>query len=410
MAYNADGTQDNASSNPTTVQQPGGFGHPVYDQIGAFVKDATGKDATLQDVSQWGTNVDSNYLNTIRNSIYGSEGAKAYQASKNAPKPVTPPAPTPDAPPAPPAATGSPVASNGTIPPPAPQAAPLPAPATKGAEPAETRYVTPVDLAKVANYNPATFTSTYAPTALPTFTAPDQSGNDAQQSALMKAILANPQTMNPGMVAQLKEQQKEQALLMAGQNQQGFDQSAVARGTIGSGAADANARANHEAAINAILSGNRDVDIKAASTNRADELGALGASEGLAAGQLGRATSAFGTNLNRAIAGDSQNQFKSSQQLSVDQANADQQYKSEQDQLSRLLAQFGVNTGVANNAQQNYGADLAAALQKFTNQLDTAKFGENQRQFNDTLGYNYNALDQSGQQSLLNYLQSLQNG
>lgn len=405
MAYNAD-TQDGSAPTQQVAPPSSGFGHPIYDQIGAFVKDATGKDPTLQDVSQWGTNIDANYLNSIRSSIYGSEGAKAYQASKNAPPAATPPPATETAP-GPPAATGSPVAANGSIPPPAPQAAPAPTPAAKGATPNETRYVTPVDLASVANYNPATFASTYKPTDLPTWAAPDQSGNDAQQSALMKAILANPQTMNPSVVAQMKEAQKEQALLMASQTQQGMDASGAARGTLGSGAADANTRANHEAAINSILTGNRNTDITAASTNRQDELNAASASEALAQGQLGRATSSYSTGLNRAIAGDSQNQFKSSQQLAVDQANADQQYKAEQDQLTRLLSQFGVNTGVANNSQQNYGADLAAQLQQFTQSLDTSKFGENQRQFNDTLGYNYNALDQSGQQSLLSYLQSI---
>jgi hypothetical protein len=44
------------------VQAPtSGFGHPVYNQIGDIFKSATGKDATMQQVSQWGTNVDPNY-------------------------------------------------------------------------------------------------------------------------------------------------------------------------------------------------------------------------------------------------------------------------------------------------------------------------------------------------------------
>lgn len=403
--YNADGTENNTQAPAPAATSSSGFGAPVYNQIGDFFKGATGRAATQQEVSQWGTNIDPTYLAKIRDSIYNTDEAKAYSKAQTAPPPAAPPATPPAAPAAgqsAPAATGSPVTANGQIPPPT-----APTPAVNGQTPNQTRYVTPVDLATVPNYNPATFKSNYTPTQLSQFATPNQGDNNASQSALMQAILANPGTMNANVVAQMKEAQKQQALSMRDQAQSGMDQSNVAAGRLGSGQATANTMGNQQNAINAILTGNRNTDIQAASTNRADTLNALTASSGLAQDQLQRAISGYQTTLGGQQAADQQGQFASTQDLGVQQANAQQKYLAEQDQLQRLLSQFGINTGVAQNAQQNYGADLAAQLQQFTQNLDTKKFGENQRQFNDTLGYNYNALDQSGQSSLLDYLRSI---
>lgn len=373
-----DNAQDPTTGQPSAaVTPPGqGFGNNTYNQIGDFFKGATGKDATQQQVSQWGTNVDPTYLNTIRNAIYNTPEAQAYAKSQSTP--ATPAAPT-DTPTTPttPAATGSPVTATGGIPPAQPSAPPPTPPAPTGQAPNQIRYVTPEDLSKVPAYQAA---------QLSQFSAPNQGANDASQSALMQAILANPGTMNPQVVAQLKEAQKEEALSMAGQNQSTMDQGNVASGRLGSGQAEAASQNNRQQAINAILTGNRNTDVTAASTNRSDQLNALGASSSLAQDQLGRAINGYTTT------------------LGGQQAQASENYKAEQDGLNRILAQFGINTGVANNAQQNYSQDLASQLQAFQQSLQTSQFGENQRQFNDTLGYNYNALDQNGQNSLLQYL------
>jgi hypothetical protein len=301
-------------------------------------------------------------------------------------------------------ATGSPVTANGQIPP-------------QSGVNSGARQVQSVDLSSVPAYKAATFQNTYKPSVMPDaykadtlsqFAAPDQSGVNGQQNALLSAIFANPDTMNPQVVAQLKEKQKEEALLMAQQAGQQLSSGAAARNMVGSGATSAGLRNIDMDTINRILSGNRGVDITAAQTNRGDELNALNAGEQVAQGQLGRATQGYGTQLagqtaqaglnkdavasalQRAIAGEQSNQFGSQFGLSVGKANADENYRANQDAVQRLMAQFGINTGVAQNAQQNYALDL-----------DTQKFLENQRQFNNTLGFNYNNLDQNGQLALV---------
>lgn len=417
MAFSAD---TDASGNPTgptttpppTAAQPGqppttnpstptsSYGSSALDTIGNIFKAATGRAPTQAEVSQWGTNIDPNYMATIQSAIYNTDEAKAYAAKQAAPA-----APAAATTPTAPAATGSPVTATGQIAPATP-AAPAPTPAPQPT-PSAARVVTPVSLANVPAYSPTALTNTYNPTPVSQFSAPDQSGTNAQQNALMSAILANPETMNPNVVAQMKEAQKEQALSMAGQTQQGLDASSTANGTLGSGAAAANAAANRQSAINSILTGNRNTDIAAASTNRQDQLNAEAASSALAQDQLGRATSGYATTLAGQTAADQQQQFKSTGDLNAAQLNNTNSLASGQDAVSRLLSQFGINQGVAANAQTNYGADLTAALQKWQQQMDAANFGENQRQFNDTLGYNYNALDQSGNQTVDQILQSL---
>jgi hypothetical protein len=216
---------------------------------------------------------------------------------------------------------------------------------------------------------------------------------------------------------------------MQRQTQQGFDSSNVARGTLGAGQGDAMKAQLANDTISKILDQNRALDISAAQTNRGDQLNALNASEALAQGQLGRAQGSYNTTLggqtaqagvnqaaagsalSRSIAGESNQQAAAASRLgmanfdeSQQQANAAEQYKAyqsqvaqAQDAVNRVLAQFGINQGVANNAQQNYGTDIAS-------QLAAAQLGENQRQFNSTLGFNYNQLDQNGQLGLLNWL------
>lgn len=88
-----DPTQSTQAPAPTTKS---GFGNQLYDQIGGFFKDATGGrfTPTLQDVSQWGTNVDPNYLNTIRNHIYNTWAPTWNSANPAATTTTTPTATT----------------------------------------------------------------------------------------------------------------------------------------------------------------------------------------------------------------------------------------------------------------------------------------------------------------------------
>jgi hypothetical protein len=395
--------QMNSQASPTQPQS--GFGHPVFDQIGDFVQQATGRKATMQDVSQWGTNVDANYMGHIRNAIYNSAEAKAYGARQAQGQQQQTQQQTDGGQQSPPPATGSPVSGDGKIP------APNNAGAVQQAQSAVQNYTAPTAApAPPAARNLAPMTldqtrlPTYDPAHISQFNAPNQGAQNGQQNALLSAILTNPQTMNPSVLAQMKEQQKQDALLMQHQNQQQLDQGFTARGTLGGGAAQAAYGANNNDTINRILSGNRDLDIKAATQNRQDELNALTASDSTLAGQMARASQGYTTG------------------LAGQQAQADQGYKgfesqvaSQQDAVQRALAQFGINQSVASNAQQNYGQDLGSFfnledLKRGATQTNNSSmmaylnYLENQRQFNGQLGYNYNQLDQNGQTTLLNYL------
>lgn len=289
----------------------------------------------------------------------------------------------------------SPTSATGGIPPPPPAPPPVAAPAQ--APQAAPQATGAVPDARTAA--PVAAAPTYTPQQISQFQAPDQSAMNGQQSQLMSAILARPETMDATAVAQQKEMQKEQALLLGKQDNAQYAQGAVARGTLGSGRTDA-FRGNSAANVNnAILSGNRATDQAALATNRQDQLNALGASSALQQDQLGRATSAYGTGLQGQLANASEQQMG---------------YKSRADANN---AAYQRAMGMAQNAQSVYGQDLGAEFGRNANNLDLAKFLESQQQFtrnlnqnasqfNSGLGYQYNALDQSGnlaqQQNILN--------
>jgi hypothetical protein len=387
---------DYAGGGNTYQPPPSKFGNPAYDRVNSFYQAHLGRDGSQQEVSQWGSNIDNNYLNSIGQSIYNSEESRKYRT------PATPEA-APEPAKAPPggngggrAASGSPVTANGQIPPPAPVVAPKSAPAYQAAKidvKAPEAYKAPG--APLPSYQPDKFTQ---------FANPDQSGIDNQSSALMNAILANPQTMNPGVVAQMKEAQKQEALAMQHQRMQGQQQHDVASGTLGSGYAQAAQGGFQNDAINAILQGNRGIDMQAASTNRQNELDALSASNAFQTGQMGRATQGYGATLQGQGAQAQANQFGVSSALQA--AIAGEQMKQAQfdSQFRNTGLDFGVqqaNAGEQYKAQQS-GAQNAAF--DAANYFQANQQNENRRQFNNTLGFNYNQLDQSDNQFLMDWL------
>lgn len=345
--------------------QAGKAGQQAANTVRSAIKQYTGRDATDDDIYNqhlnWDKAPDAQFMGKIVSNIANSSEAKNYQnnSQQQQTAPSAPPPPGGNGAPA--AATGSPVSANGTIAP----AAPMPTPATRGQEPNQTRYVQPVDLSGIHSAGPAQAPQLQLPQG-------DFSGG---QNALMSAILANPETMNPNVVAQMKEAQKEQALLMQHQGQQQYDSSAAARGVLGGGAAQGQAANLQNQTFGNILTGNRNVDIAALGQNRQDQLNALTASQGLAGSQLANALQTHAA------------------QLGDTQFNAGQQQQDYQNRINQALSQFGINQGVAGNAQQNYAGDLAGW-----------QAGEGRRQFNNTLGFNYNQLNQNGQNSLLQFL------
>lgn len=283
----------------------------------------------------WDKAPDANFMGKLREQMYNSDAAQKYRTAQAAPAPTTDPQKDKPAASGPPA-TGSPVTATGQI---APQ------------QPSYTAK-TPLP-------------SAYQPGKVTQYQAPDQSAGNAQLSALMSSILSNPQTMNPNVVAQMKEAQKEQALLMQRQNQSTLDQHAVSRGTLGSGMNQALAGQNLQQALDSILGSNRAIDIQAAQQNRQDELNAAQAGDSWLNAQLARANQNYGSTLQGQLA---------------------------QEQLNQQGFRSGLDL---------YNADLATEFGRGSANLDILRYLENQRQFNDTLGFNYNQMDNSTAAAIL---------
>lgn len=384
-------------SQPQAAPPPTGS---VFSRINDFHKQYLGRDATPQEYGQWGSNVDDQYMGKIGNAIFNSDEAQKYRQSQaQQSQPGTTTTTTTNHPPA---QTGSPVSADGKIPPPTQQvAAPTvqtyTAPTAFHSQPGQGRELQATQL----NQTPI---DTYTPGQMSQFNGPNQQGLNSQQNNLVNSILQNPETLNPNVLAQMKGAQKDEALAMQRQLQQGYDQNNAARGTLGGGFAQAQQGQLANNAVNSILTGNRNLDVQAAQTNRADQLNALNASEQIGQGQMGRSTQGYGA------------------QLAGQQAQAGQNFQgfqsrvaSQQDAVQRALAQFGINQGVAANRQQNYGQDLGAemALEQLkqnsaginnAGQFNLANFLEGQRQFNGNLGFNWAQLDQQGQGTLMDWL------
>lgn len=317
-------------------------GQQTGDMFRDFWKRNTGKEADddliWNQYLNWDKAPDAVFQQKLLNQMYGSDEAKAFRAgpAPDAPKKEEP-APKKEAPP-PATASGSPVTADGKITP----------------QPAYTAR-TPLP-------------SAYQPGQVAQYQAPNQSQTSDQTQALLSSILSNPQTMNPNVVAQMKEAQKEQALLMQRQNQSTLDQHAIARGTLGSGANQALAGQNLQQALDSILGSNRAIDMQAAQQNRQDELAALNAGNSFLNDQLSRSTQAYGTQLQGQLA---------------------------QEQLKQQGFRSGLDL---------YNADLATEFGRGSANLDVLRYLENQRQFNNNLKLNWAQLDQQGQLGMLQWL------
>ncbi len=295
--------------------------------------------------------------------------------------------------------TGAPstaVTATGGIPPAQPAGVPSQASNNRGA----------TATADAPTYSAQHFNNNLTDTNIGQFNAPDQSAMNAQQTALMTAILNHPETMDPNTVAQMKEQQKEQALLLGSQNASQYATGAVGRGTLNSGAADAFRSNNNSNVNNAILSGNRATDLAAINQNRQDQLNALTASSGLQQDQLGRATNSYNTALGGQTALDTSKLNHAQFGFGVDNANANQQQLQYQSQKAANDAAFQRALQLSQNNQAIYGQDVATKLGLDSSNLDYQKYLTQKQQFGDQLGFNYNQLDQNGnlqqQSNLLN--------
>jgi len=330
--------------------------------------------------------------------------------------------------------TGTPVAGNGGIPPPTPAPAPAPAPAPQAAPapaaaPAAPQtynggpmpdakagpdpfkghpafpnggvYIgnggwVPPDhpLAKQAIANQQK-TSTAAGTAAPTTGTPGSAlGGQAeaaksgmftqaappphdfqnwQQLEMISNLLANPETMSPQVIAQMKQRSMEEALSMSQQLQQQQAEEAAASGFSGAGGrVGAQNRATQDTIMNAILGQNRDIEIGASQQNRQDQLQALGVAESILGGQVGRGSQVY------------------SDILAGQQANRGDHWTGQQLALQRELGIGGLNIDQQRVSNQNRQFDAGHGL-------NILQFLEGQRQHDNSTGFNWATLNANQQ-------------
>lgn len=256
------------------------------------------------------------------------------------------------------------------------------------------------------------------------FSNPDLSGIDNPTQALLKQVLGST-SMSDQNVAQLKEKNKEEALAMQKQLADQIGSSFAGRGLSGGGQEMASRRRLGEDVLSHVLSGNRDVDLRKMTQDRADQAQALGLAGDYMNSAMGRATQGYGARLagENAQAGENFRGYGSR----ADATRFALERALQQEQLNKAGADsaFGVEMGRGDLASRNRGLDIQRELgmggldidrarltssdRQFdlSNALARQELAERMRQFNNQLGYNYNALSQSGQNDMMRLLLGL---
>jgi len=214
---------------------------------------------------------------------------------------------------------------------------------------------------------PTTDFATYKPGTLTRYQPRDFSQLEGtQNAALQKALQSG--SLSPEVIAQMQGQLHDQALTMQKGQQQNIHQLAANQNMLGSGGEMANIQNIGNQTQQNLLGGYRDIDVAAARTNYQDILNALGMSENVMSGQLGRGLEQYRTGFGTEMA-----------QEGLNQAGVQSQNAATQFALQRALE--SANLGF------NY------------NQL-----GQNQNQFLNNLGFNYANLNANQSNTQMNAL------
>lgn len=296
----------------------------------------------------------------------------------------------------------------------APSAAVAPAPPPSASRP---NVAKPTGVGRAV----VTPTSTYLPGQLAAraqgpgftqYTDPNPGQVPQLNRQLIESILANPETMSTDVVNQLKARGRDTAVNMAGQLRDGAHADVASRGFSDVGGM----RAGYDRQIDSqlisdILNSNRDIDITAASTNRADQLAAATAGTDWENGLVNRADANYKARLlGESTASDSLyrdnaldlDRFKTIEAAAQaadastfrnDAFKYDQIRDDRNQTLQEFLGQEGVNLDWAR-------------LDESANQFDST-FGEGKRQFNNSLGFNYASLNASQQARLMDQINAI---
>jgi hypothetical protein len=201
-------------------------------------------------------------------------------------------------------------------------------------------------------YDPGTLSNpqfqSYQGTQFQGYGGVDQSGIQNQQNQLLSQILSNP-AMSASVVEQMKAKQRESAMAMGGQQQQMAAQNAASRGTNLDTQFNTSQNEIGNSMRENILGSYRDIDINAALTNRQGQLDALGMSDNVLSGQVGRQGQQYASYLNGQGAMQGENQ-----------ARFDNQFKPAEFNMARELQQEGLRQAGAASQMGAYQTDLGA--------------------------------------------------
>jgi len=227
------------------------------------------------------------------------------------------------------------------------------------------------------------------------YAAPQQAPQSDAQRALVARVLANPETLGADQTNAMKMASKESALGMADQLRGDSATQLASRGFDSGGGMAAAGRGQLDAAlVDQLIRSNRDIDLTAAATNRADQLNALGVSDSLLNSEVGRATQNFQAALTGDMAADDAS-------FRRDSYNTDQEYNQYRDNRQMVLQEWLADAGVHMDARR---LDQVDSQFEQTFGLSLMQFLESQRQHNNGMGFNYASLNANSQNALMNFL------
>lgn len=395
-------------------------------QIQAGYRASTGREASGDEVMSQlggGGNFDQSNVDWALGQIANSDEARAYAARPTASAaPATPQTAPPNLATAASAAPSAATAAQ----PPAPAgrvgAAVVTAPQYQAPPPSAGRSGAPrptgegqVAIQPSSVYTPGSLAAKVAGPGFTQYTNPDGGQVPTLNRELIERILANPETMSPDMVNQLKSRGRDSALAMAGQLRDGAHADVASRGFSDVGGMRAGFdRAIDSQMIDDIINSNRDIDITAAATNRGDQLAALGAGEDFENALAARADSNYRARLlGESTASD--DVFRNNT-LDVDRFKVEEAVKQAGDTSAFRNDAFRYDQmrDDRNQTLQEYlgmeGIDLDWARLDSAESQFGRSLGENARQSNNQLGYQYSSLSAQQQSRLMEQIDSILNG
>lgn len=258
---------------------------------------------------------------------------------------------------------------------------------------------------------PITPGSAYQAGQLNPYTRANTGAVEGQAQTLMERLLANPESLPPDVVAQMKAAGKSDAATQAAQLRNQASTALAGRGFSSTGGMEAAAGAAvDQGFLASLLDSNRNVDITAATTNFNNRLQASSAGNDYLNAATTRNVANAGAENERFGVNESARQGESADALARGQFSYSQMQGDRSANLQEWLARQGVNLDnqkfveMQDQFKRTFGLDVMQFLESIR-QYDQ-NFGEGRRQFNVGAGLNTAALRQRSEELLLNWYRS----